>query len=78
MDPFNGSQLCLKEDPEIFFPEDYLDLSHLSKVREICNKCPIIDGCLEYAVKDPSLEGIWAGTTPRQRIKIRSRRRQFV
>lgn len=77
--PFNGTQLCSKvEDPEIFFPEDYLDTKHLSMVRTICNDCPISSGCLEYALKDPSLEGIWAGTTPRQRLKIRSRRRQLA
>ena len=76
--PFNGTQLCVDVDPEIFFPEDYLDVKHLTMVREICNSCPIIASCLEYAVKDPSIEGIWAGTTPRQRLKIRSRRRQLV
>lgn len=37
--------------------------------------CPVLTICLEYALARPALSGIWAGTTKRQRSRIRRVRR---
>ena len=73
--PFNGTQLCLTYDPDIFFPEDYED-SSVAKAKGICNSCWVKDGCLSFALKTNEKEGIWGGTTPveRRRIKRRAQR----
>jgi WhiB family redox-sensing transcriptional regulator len=67
---------CLRtEDPNLFFPDSY-GLRHRKQVREAkdtCVGCPALAECLEWAVGIPSLEGIWAGTTPPERRRIRTK-----
>ena len=73
--PFDGTQSCMAVDPEIFFPEDYDDYRITGKAKSICSSCPLTADCLAYAVKDSSLDGIWGGTTPRERKNMRRRRK---
>lgn len=74
--PYDGSQLCKTADPEIFFPEDYSTRSQVNAAKDICRQCPLLNPCLEYALFEPNLEGIWGATTPRERQRIRSKRRR--
>ncbi len=41
----------------------------------VCADCPVRIECLEYALTDPSLHGIWAGLGQRERMAERRRRR---
>lgn len=72
---------CRGEDPNLFFPKVQSDrarseqYAHFSRAVAICNKCMVKDTCLEYAVARPSTEGIWGGTTQRERVDIRRERR---
>ena len=70
--PFDGTQLCADADPEMFFPETYtyLDKAKISAAKATCGDCWIKNECLEYAMKDPELEGIWGGTTPLERKRL--------
>jgi WhiB family transcriptional regulator, redox-sensing transcriptional regulator len=44
--------------------------------KAICASCPVREDCLEFALAAPeSLAGIFAGTTPRDRRRIRAERR---
>jgi WhiB family redox-sensing transcriptional regulator len=38
---------------------------------KICSECPVRVPCLVYAIKRPSLKGIWGGASERQRVRIR-------
>jgi WhiB family redox-sensing transcriptional regulator len=73
--PFNGTQACKNVDPDIFFPEDYDDSVAVLNAKVICKDCPLTNDCLVYAVKDSSLDGIWGGTTPKERRNMRRRKR---
>ena len=64
------SALCAQVDPELFFPE-YRANAVAAAARRICATCPVRDDCLRYALTDPDLDGIWGGTTPRQRQRLR-------
>jgi WhiB family transcriptional regulator, redox-sensing transcriptional regulator len=61
--------------PEIFFPEDFgvgdsrLKQEAVETARAICFKCPVIDKCLKVGLFEEY--GIWGGTTPEQRRRIR-------
>lgn len=62
--------------PELFFPEDFGVGSHsrirdeaIETARAICMKCPVLDKCLKVGMFEEY--GIWGGTTPEQRKKIR-------
>lgn len=60
--------LCAQTDPEAFFPTKG---GYTEPAKRICRACPIQAACLAYALADNSLDGIWGGTTPRQRRAIR-------
>jgi WhiB family redox-sensing transcriptional regulator len=58
----------------LFFPLDENGAS-ARQARIICQKCPVRDACLESALSDPTLVGIWAGTSTRERRRMRRQRR---
>jgi WhiB family redox-sensing transcriptional regulator len=39
--------------------------------RELCDGCPVRQDCLEAALADDSLVGLWGGTTDRERRELR-------
>ena len=76
--PFDGSQLCSQVDPELFFPEDYDDFRAVHSAKQVCSECPLTTACLNYALSNPELEGVWGATTPRERKNMRRRKRAYV
>ncbi len=42
--------------------------------KAICAGCVVKDACLEFGLHQP--DGIWGGTTPGERRRIRRRRRR--
>lgn len=66
--------LCKEMDPEIFFPHAG-DQATCIIAKRICHQCPVKQPCRDYALADPKLNGIWGGTTYRDRLKIRNQER---
>ena len=73
----NGGVVC-EQAPDIFYPEDFSAKNHGSNnmramaentAREICMTCPVIAKCLKAGLYEEF--GIWGGTTPKQRQKLR-------
>jgi WhiB family transcriptional regulator, redox-sensing transcriptional regulator len=69
---------CREADPELFFPETSGGNSHqVARAREICAACQVRQPCLEVALHGPQAHndqhGIFAGTTAKQRSKLRGR-----
>lgn len=42
--------------------------------KAVCRGCPVRAECLAYAQADPSLTGVWGGTTEQERAAMRRRR----
>ncbi len=40
--------------------------------RAVCQSCLVRSECLQYALADPDLSGIWGGTSARERRRIRT------
>lgn len=68
--------LCREVPPDLFYPEiapEYADS------KAICDKCPVVSACLEYALAhmrdewDVGQHGMWGGTTPPERRRILNR-----
>lgn len=80
---FDGTQPCMKADPELFFPElparpnaedkRYYSIA-VTLAKEVCNECPFIGACLQYALHN-DVTGIWGGTIDSDRRTIRKHRR---
>ena len=71
----NGGVEC-EEVPNIFFPEDYIGTSDAKTIammtetaRAICLRCPVMAKCLKVGMFEDY--GIFGGTTPQQRKRIR-------
>ena len=64
---------CRKPDvsQEWFFPERENSVV-IPRAKAVCDRCPVKRPCLEEAVLDRSLEGIWGGTTDNERQRIRA------
>jgi WhiB family redox-sensing transcriptional regulator len=65
---------CHASDPELFFPDGY-GLQYKDQIEEaktLCASCPVRDLCLSWAAPITDLDGIWAGTTPPERRRIRT------
>lgn len=70
--PFDGTQLCTTYSTDIFYPEEYEE-ADVAQAKSICNNCWIKDKCLAYALSINEKEGVWGGTTPIERKRIRRR-----
>ncbi|MGH9044686.1 MAG: WhiB family transcriptional regulator [Acidimicrobiales bacterium] len=66
---------CRGLDAEIFFPatDDEVDAE---EAKAICAECPVRQACLEHALAHREREGVWGGTTERERRRIVRQRRK--
>jgi WhiB family redox-sensing transcriptional regulator len=66
---------CRGLDVEAFYPvtEDEADAA---EAKAVCAECPVRQACLEHALAHREREGIWGGTTERERRRIVRQRRK--
>lgn len=60
---------CLTVDPEVFFP-DRSDVDGNLRAKAICDRCDVVDQCLEYALRSKQDYGIWGGVSETGRKRI--------
>jgi WhiB family redox-sensing transcriptional regulator len=60
---------CQGMGPGFFFPASSVALARGERV---CARCSVAAECLVAALEDPSLHGMWAGTSTREREYLRS------
>jgi WhiB family redox-sensing transcriptional regulator len=60
---------CRAADPDLFFPLIW-DGRHQPAVR-ICSGCVVRPRCLEWALESGEPDGVWGGTTPAERQRLR-------
>jgi WhiB family transcriptional regulator, redox-sensing transcriptional regulator len=73
---WTGDEPC-RETPDVFHPVAG-DTRAAEIARWICKRCPSQQTCLDWAMNDPTLEGIHAGTTLHQRRRLRVRLREAM
>ena len=59
---------CAEVDPAVWFPT--MGQSN-RPAKAICRRCDIRAACLADALADPELEGVWGGTSLRERQTMR-------
>ena len=64
---------CIDADPDLFFSER-TDRGVYKEALAICAKCVVREDCLDWAIKKRSDYGVFGGTTPDERRRIRRRR----
>jgi len=67
--------VCAQIDPDLWFAEE--GNYHASiEAKRICQTCPVLAECGEYAIKGNILYGIWGGMTLRERQAVKRRSRK--
>ncbi|WP_405623745.1 WhiB family transcriptional regulator [Streptomyces sp. NBC_00076] len=64
---------CLRVDPELFFPISAIgpNTRQVDEAKAICGRCPVAEQCLDWAVREGRVDGIWGGTTESERRAMR-------
>lgn len=65
-----GHALCSQTDPDLFFPKNG-DSGAARAARRICARCPVLEPCRDWALRQPNLAGIWGGMSERERRRER-------
>ena len=65
--------LCAQIGGDLWLPENGGYSSPVAK--QVCGVCPVRFECLEYALAQPGIQGVFGGTTDKERNQILLRRR---
>lgn len=66
------SALCAQTDPELFFPDTEASIHQIRQAKAICGECDIRKECLLEALTYNYIDGVWGGTTPRERARLQN------
>ena len=66
---------CLCEEPELFFPIGNTGpaLMQIEEAKAVCNRCSVIDTCLNFALEFGHDAGVWGGLTEDERRALKHR-----
>lgn len=64
---WTADALCAQVDADLFFPEKGGDARSPQRV---CQACPVMAECLEYALQNSERFGVWGGMSERARRKL--------
>ena len=70
-EPWMSDALCAQIDGDLFFPEKG---GATREAKQICQRCPVQAGCLDYALQRGERFGIWGGVSERDRRRLVKRR----
>lgn len=72
MTAWRDEAACLGTDPDAFFlhGSDKRTLRHMAAKR-LCDACPVSAQCLEYAVENDEIFGLWGGLDAGERRRMR-------
>lgn len=64
---------CLTADPDLFFPisAGHVAAGQITQAQRICARCGVREQCLDFAMQTGEAHGIWGGTTPEERTRVR-------
>lgn len=70
-DDWRAEARCATVDPEVWFPESG---QSARPAKAICGRCAVAVPCLQYALDNQIMFGVYGGVTPLGRKALRMRR----
>ena len=59
---------CRGLSPDLFYGErEAGNESNIHNAIEVCRSCPVIMECLQYAISEGEIYGVWGGVSPKKR-----------
>lgn len=78
-DDWRTRAACLGVETDVFFPPirrgAYYTRLDYAEALTYCARCPVRQPCLDIGVEHSLTDGVWGGTTPNDRRKVRKQRR---
>lgn len=71
---------CRDQDPELFFSvgEGASARAQDDEAKSVCDRCPVVAECLDWAIDAGVDDGIWGAMTPAERRAFKKSGRQAV
>lgn len=63
-------------NPDLWFADNQTDRGHIEIAKWLCRRCPVRVECLDHALRNNEMYGVWGGLTPRERSKRRATSRR--
>jgi WhiB family redox-sensing transcriptional regulator len=65
--------ICRDSNPELFFPigTTGIALGQIDAAKSVCDACPVLSDCREFAMETNQESGVWGGLTEEERRQIR-------
>lgn len=60
--------LCAQVDSELWFPDKG---GSVKEAKQICQACPVLSSCLEYALATDERFGVWGAMSERERRRLK-------
>jgi WhiB family redox-sensing transcriptional regulator len=70
---WRNNAACRGLETEIFYPPTDEEAVN---AKLVCERCPVRESCLEFALAVREKEGVWGGCTERERRRIIRQRRR--
>jgi WhiB family redox-sensing transcriptional regulator len=66
---------CRDEDPELFFPIGNTGpaLLQIEEAKQVCQRCPVMEPCLSWALESGQDSGVWGGLSEDERRAMKRR-----
>jgi WhiB family redox-sensing transcriptional regulator len=63
------------EDPELFFPIGTTGpgLVQIEQAKAVCRRCPVVQSCLDWALRSGQDSGVWGGLSEDERRALKRR-----
>ena len=76
MSDWRHEAICRNEDPELFFPvgNSGQALTQVAKAKLVCNRCPVTNDCLQWALETGQDAGVWGGMSEEERRALKRKR----
>ncbi|HXC83016.1 MAG TPA: WhiB family transcriptional regulator [Trebonia sp.] len=77
---WRAASACLSADPDLFFPiaTGSAAAVQIGKAQRICASCQVRRECFDFAMRSGETHGVWGGTTPEERIRVRRQRARLT
>ncbi|HYB88349.1 MAG TPA: WhiB family transcriptional regulator [Streptosporangiaceae bacterium] len=68
---------CRTVDPDLFFPAsaDGPSVMQIAVAKAVCARCEVRHECLAFALSTGQRHGVWGGTSPNERQRLRNKAR---
>ena len=72
-DDWRRAAACRNTEPDLFFPVGTTGpaVDQIDAAKRVCRSCEALEPCLDFALADPEVIGLWGGLSAKGRKALR-------